>query len=135
MIPGDHPVIQAEHDVRDAKIIETGARKPLEYRAPVIADVACKAALKWRQPLNRIDWFRRQEASRDAQGVARNRGPFARRRPPYFCNLTLAPDYAGRIGSEEGVVGVWVVRGRAVEKQHVGKVCKAFTRVGWIQCT
>src|SRR5918995_1533700 len=65
----------------------------------------------------------------------RHWGPFARRTPPYLGDLTLTADYAGRIGSEQGVVRIRVVGGCAVEKQHVGEVCKAFTRVGWIQCT
>jgi hypothetical protein len=129
MIPGKHPVIQAEHHVRDAKIVKPGLRKPFQYRAPVIADVACNAALKWWQSLNGIGWSGRQKASRHAQRVTRHRGPFAAP-TPYFGDLTLAADYAGRIGSQEGVVCVWVVGGRAVEKQHIGKVCKAFTRVG-----
>jgi hypothetical protein len=72
MIPGDHPVVQTEHHVRDAKIVEAGPGKPLEYRAPVIADIACNSTLKWRQSLNGISRFSGEEASCHAQRIPRH---------------------------------------------------------------
>jgi hypothetical protein len=48
MVPGDDPVIQTKHHIGDAQIVESWPRKPLQYRTPVIADVARDTALERR---------------------------------------------------------------------------------------
>src|SRR6266850_7351286 len=51
VVPRDHPVIQGERHVRDArcKPVRGRARDSLQLRAPIVAQVTRNPALEWRQ--------------------------------------------------------------------------------------
>jgi len=40
--PGDDPVIEPQHDVRNGEIIVIGVRQPVRDRAPVVADIPAR---------------------------------------------------------------------------------------------
>src|SRR5262245_29913972 len=50
VIPGQHPVVDAEHDVRQGEIVVARRRQTLERETPVVGDVAGSTALERRQP-------------------------------------------------------------------------------------
>jgi hypothetical protein len=117
VVPGDDPVVETKDHVRDTEVVEAGAREALEYRTPVIADVAGNTALKRRQSRHRIRRVAWEKRSRDTQSVSRDGGPFACRATPELGDFTLTADYANRICSEKGVVCIRMIGSGAVEKQ------------------
>src|ERR687894_1143750 len=122
MVPGDDPVVETKDHVRDTEVVEAGPRQALEYRTPVIADVAGNTALKRRQSRHGIRGVGREERSGDTQGVSRDGGPFACGTPPELGDFALTADYADGICSEKGVVCVGMVGSGAVEEQQVRKI-------------
>ncbi len=51
VVPRDDPVVDAEYSIRKVEVVVTVRGKPLEHAAPVVREVASRAALKRRQPL------------------------------------------------------------------------------------
>jgi hypothetical protein len=122
MVPGDEPVIETKDHVGDAEVIETWPRQALEYCTPVIAYVAGNTTLKRRESWDGIRRIRREERSRNTQGISRDGDPFACWTAPNLGEFTLTADDANGIGSEEGIVCIRVIASGAVEKQQVWKI-------------
>ena len=91
VVPGEHPVVDAEHHVGQREVVVARRRQTLERQPPVVGEVAGGAALKRRQPGDRC----RRGAARAA---ARTRRPSALARSP--CAARIDVD---RIGGEKRV--------------------------------
>ena len=62
MVPGQHPVVHAEHHVGQRQVVVTRRRQPLEHASPVVGEIARRPALERRQ----IRHGRRPRAARAA---------------------------------------------------------------------
>jgi len=54
MIPGNHPVVDSQHGVWQREIVEAIVGNAFKHACPVVGQVAGGAALKWRQPGDRL---------------------------------------------------------------------------------
>jgi hypothetical protein len=133
VIPGDHPVIQTEYQVGNRKVIVSRDREPLEHRTPIVSDVPGQTSLKGRQSGDRLCHVTRQIRAGRAQCVTRDPAPGGVLPPSYLGRGTFTPDDEDGVGGEKGVLGVGVLRGRAVEEQQVGKIEKAGADFGGIR--
>ena len=133
MVPGDHPVIQTEHQIRNRQIIISRDRKPLEQRPPIVSDVPGQTSLKGRQSGDRLHRGTRQIRAGRTQCVAGDPVPGRVRPPSYLGRGAFASDDEDGVGGEKGVLRVGVLRGRAVEEQQVGKIEKAAADFGGIR--
>ena len=74
VVPRDHPVVEAEHDVGDREVVVTRRRQALERRAAVVPDVPGGASLEWRQARDRRRGERREQLAHGEQRIARRCG-------------------------------------------------------------
>ena len=117
VIPGDHPVVDAQHRVGQREVVVAARRQTLEHAAPVVGEIAGCATLKRRQSVENVASMRTQQR-RDL----RERIAFGARDAPSSCDLSaraLAHDDGDGIGGEKGVAAEARARRRAVEKQPV----------------
>ena len=70
MVPGQHPVVDAEDDVRHAEVFVVRRRQAFEDSSPVVREVAGGASLEWREPRQRSRRKRRQQPPEDVEGIA-----------------------------------------------------------------
>ena len=77
VIPGEHPVVHAEHHVGQREVLVARRWKALEHAAPVVGEVAGRAALKRRQPRHRFRRMRREQRPNGVERVAVDRVPRA----------------------------------------------------------
>ena len=76
VVPGHHPVVEAQHHVVQAEVVVPRRGQPLEREPPVVADVPGRAALKRRQPGLRSRRMRSQQAPHGRQVRPRPRRPW-----------------------------------------------------------
>ena len=119
VIPGEDPVVHAEDDVGEGEVFVARRREALEYAAPVVRQVACRAALKGRQPGHRFRSMRLEQRPNGVERVTAHRVPRPVVRPMELDALgsrSLAPDDGDRVGREEGVAAEPRALRRAIEK-------------------
>ena len=99
-------------------------REALEHAAPLIRQVARRAALKRRQPRHRFRRMRREQRPNGVERVAGHRAPRPVAQPVELDALgssSLAPDDGDWIGRQEGIAAEPRALRGAVEKQTIGK--------------
>ena len=70
VIPREHPVVDAEHDVGQREIVVPRRGKTLEDPAPIVGQIAGGAPLEGREPGCRFDGVRRNEGADGVNRVA-----------------------------------------------------------------
>ena len=103
VIPREHPVVDAQHDIGQREIVVARRGQTLERQPPVVGDVAGGATLKRRQPGDRFGAERRQPRAYLVERAARS----------------LALDHVDRIGGQKRIAAEPCRRGRAVEKEAI----------------
>ena len=129
VIPGEDPVVHAKHDVGQGEVFVARCRKALERAAPVVCEVARRAALKGWQSRYGFGRMRREQRPNRVERVAVDGVP----RSLELVEIdalgprSLAPYHRHRIGREKRVTTEPWALSCAVEEQAVWKVAEQFT--------
>ncbi len=134
VVPGDDPVVEGEHRVRQGEIIVARRGKALQHPAEVVREISGEAALKGRQLGAWRDGVRRDDVPRHLEGGA---GRFSRRAGGDIDDLrpraTRTHD-EGRIGGDERVAPEACRVARAVEEETIRSAAEPFDHDERVGC-
>jgi hypothetical protein len=124
MIPGDHPVVHSEDDVRQGQIIMARGWQVFEHSSPVVREVTGCASLERRKPGHRLGGVRPDECPDDLERVAGHHSPRTVRAIETLRDGALAADDRNRIRGEKGIAAERRASRGAVEKKKVRKAAQ-----------
>ena len=122
VIPRQHPVVDAEDDVRYAQVFVAGRREMFVDASPVVREVTGGASLERRKLRQRAGGKRREQRPQRIQRVAAGD-----RRAVALHVRALAADDGHRISGQKGIPAEPRAPRGAVEKQAVRQIAELFT--------
>ena len=115
VVPGEHPVVDAQHNVGQREIVVPRCGETLEGETPVVTDVAGDAALKRRQPGDRIGGVRREPGADRVERIAR----------------PGALNHGDRIRHQKRIASKPCRTGGAVEEQAIRQALEPLATLHW----
>lgn len=133
MIPGEHPVENPKHHVRQRQVIVRRCWEALEHASPVVRQIPGGATLKRWEFRHRCCRIWGKPVAHGRQCVAVEQAGDAANQIDTLSPIRFAADDGDGIGREEGVSAQACSASRAVEKQSVRQAAQALAAVRWVR--